>query len=191
MIRTWVDLCNKALTYIGEGRIGNMEESTEPAQLCGLLYEQARDEVLSAHPWASSLAYARLAEVVDEENLSGYTHCYQIPTTPGCLQIRRVFSPDSGIIVSDWQRRGDKIYCNAESPALDFIQQIETPKTLTPALAEAMVLRLAYRLSYRLSTDKQLMASLLQMYEFQLQRAKQEEGAEALILESDFSWSES
>jgi len=78
MVSTDVELCNHALSLLGESRIENLEQDNERARICNLFYAQTRDSLLSMYQWPFAVKRVSLA-MVDEENLTAYQHRYALP----------------------------------------------------------------------------------------------------------------
>ena len=57
---TEVDICNIALTNLGEAKIVSLTEATERARLSNLRYPDVRDAVLRSHPWNCATKRAKL-----------------------------------------------------------------------------------------------------------------------------------
>lgn len=50
-----VDLCNMALSKVGESFIRDIAEESRPAKMCALMFAPVRDCVLRAYPWRFAL----------------------------------------------------------------------------------------------------------------------------------------
>lgn len=88
-MQTEAQICNLALLRVGQRQtIDSLNEATEPAQLCSVLYPAARDALLCRHPWRWATRHQVLAELT--ETRSGWAHVYALPTD--CLEPRYIFS---------------------------------------------------------------------------------------------------
>lgn len=84
-----VDICNLALTHIGKQTIASLDESTEAARKCKLIYPICRDSVLRAASWKFATRIEALAELSDE-SVIGWTYVYKYPAR--CLFVRELFN---------------------------------------------------------------------------------------------------
>jgi len=188
MIKTVVGLCNQALTRLGASRIQSLEETSEPARLCNLLYEQTRDEVLWDYPWACALTRQRLAQIDPGDYGVEGENAYQLPQDPYCLRIVSVLDPELGAEVETWSVEGRVLYSPASEIILKYIGQIDDPGVFDSELAEAIVLKMATKLSVRLSGKANKEASFLQQYEYQLQKARWASGSQRPNPPNGFTW---
>ena len=77
-----VDICNRALSYLGANLISSIDEQTKSAQFCRLFYTDVLEEILRSHPW--NFATRRIAlNQVDYSTESGL-NAYQLPAD--CLR---------------------------------------------------------------------------------------------------------
>ena len=61
MATTFVEIANRAITYLGGDTITSLEDDTKEGRACLRLYEQSRDQLLRDHPWNFSIKRAVLA----------------------------------------------------------------------------------------------------------------------------------
>lgn len=87
-----VDICNLALTHIGQKKITSLSASTENARVMNRIYTTCRDEVLRRAKWKFAQVLATLTELEDE-TFVGWNFVYTFPSD--CIKIDRVFSDDS------------------------------------------------------------------------------------------------
>ena len=57
------DICNIALSSIGQGRIDSIDEDSEAARQCKLHYELTRKNLLSSYRWGFAERSEKLARV--------------------------------------------------------------------------------------------------------------------------------
>jgi hypothetical protein len=89
-----VGVYNLCLGRLGVGQaIGSPTENSVPAKTCNRFYDQCRQEVLRAFPWAFALRAEALA-LVSGQTFPGWTYVYQYPNK--CLNMR-VVADSSGI----------------------------------------------------------------------------------------------
>ena len=82
------DICNRALSRVGEARITSLTDDSKQARACNGAYTHIRDEVFRAHPWNSVITRAKLAKLADAPAF-GYDAHYQLPAD--CLRVVEVY----------------------------------------------------------------------------------------------------
>lgn len=87
MAASVVEVCNLALTHLGQRSIALITEATEQARKCNILFNPCRDAVLRLHPWNFATTVEALVEISGETVL-GWDYLYQMPSL--CLFARRV-----------------------------------------------------------------------------------------------------
>lgn len=106
---TNIGICNQSLGLLGAKQIVINTTSTNRT-LCELFWADARDEILSAHPWNFAVKLANTIETTAP--LGKYDHAFTVPSD--CL---RVLTVDEDPAVQ-WQRWGSTIVTNvSETPA--------------------------------------------------------------------------
>ena len=76
---TETDLCNMALSHIGEGLITSLDDDNETARICNQYYHHARRLVLSQYMWGFARRVEPLANIQVETYTGGYRHTYLYP----------------------------------------------------------------------------------------------------------------
>ena len=61
IVTSFVDICNRAITFLGSERITSLDDDTKEGRACKAIHEQTRDNVLRAHPWSFAMKRAALA----------------------------------------------------------------------------------------------------------------------------------
>lgn len=89
---TQVDIYNLALSRVRAGSVGSTTESSPQAIQCNILYEQARDHLLTLYPW-------RFAKTTRALSLTGTTpdewlYAYDYPND--CLRLHYILPANSG-----------------------------------------------------------------------------------------------
>lgn len=188
-----VDICNLALSHIGARSITSLDESTEQARQCSLLFETCRDSVLRAHEWNFATRIKPLAQIANEEAV-GWTFVYQYPTK--CLYIRRLFTeatvksakPDEfkQVIASGNTRA---IAANIEGAYIEYTEQVVDPAAYDTAFVEALSYKLAAELAQPLTGKAELSTAMLSVYRAMIEDAKRanaSEGYEEPVKSSDY-----
>ena len=134
-----VDICNRALTKIGEDRIIAITDNSKQAKACNHAYEFVRDSVLRMHPWNCTVTRVQLAPLVTTPAFT-YTYEYQIPSD--CLKVLEVDT------TYPWVVEGRKILTDEGTVLKVRYQKRETdPNQYDALLFEAIASKLAYELA--------------------------------------------
>ncbi len=113
MAASQVSICNIALQLVGAERITAIDDGSEQARSCDILYEPTRQELLRTHLWRFARARAALpASSIDP--LWGYDKAFPLPAD--CLS---VFAIDTGSYSTRgvrWTTEGGSILANTSAP---------------------------------------------------------------------------
>jgi len=139
-----VDICNRALSRVGEARITSLADDSKQARACTSAYAAVRDEVFRAHPWNSAITRTSLAKLSSSPSF-GYDDEYQLPAD--CLRVVEVY--DS---VYPWVVEGKKLLSDEGSPiSIRYVKREEDPNQWDSLLASAVAARLAVELCEELT----------------------------------------
>ena len=200
MVSTDVELCNHALSYIGESRISALTESNERARICNLLYSQTRDELLAMYQWPFAVGRVSLA-AVSEENLTRYLFRYALPSD--YLRLLDLVDPDTGKVmggvrqepyppgdsVETWpysrngvryQIEGNRLGTDESPCIIRYVKRVETPGLFPELFVSAFIPSLAAKIAPRLSQNNQLAGQMLALAQNAILRAKSELNMTAL-----------
>jgi hypothetical protein len=187
-----IEISNLALNAIGARTIASLEDETnQEAKTMNLLYAPTMDEVMSMHPWVSATKRARVAAVVEEENLSSWGYKYRLPND--CITVLSLLSPDYFLEIervevnqhrklSDraiFEREGKYILTDITPGIIKYVYFPTDAEQLRDILGEAVAMRLAYKAAIKLGRDVNLTAMLMQGFELSLLRAKMAEAADS------------
>jgi len=168
-----VQICNMALTHLGQSRINNLTDTSEASVLCNLYYETTRDEVLRSHEWNCALWYQSLAALAstDDDYLLGdyeeYDYQFQLPTNPFCLRVLEV----SDYPTYPYEVVSGYLLTNLSTVVIKYIRRVEDPTKFDPLLVKAISYRLAAELAIKITNSTKIRDDMLMMYELQLNRA--------------------
>jgi len=82
-----VDICNAALTKLGESRITDLSDDVKGAREMNAVYDLRRKALLRAYLWSFSMERVSLTALADAPDW-GYTVQYQLPAD--CLRVVQV-----------------------------------------------------------------------------------------------------
>lgn len=160
---TQLELCNVALSHLGEARIDALSDDTARARACALHYQPVLKEVLRSHRW--NFAVAR-DEIDADPTGPAFGWGYQYSLPEDCLRVLEVNDSEAGDWISDeWTIEGRKLLTNAATLRLVYIRDLDDEALTDPLFAQAFGLKLAVALteSIRGSTGKT--GELLQVYQ--------------------------
>ena len=170
-----IQICNLALSAIGEEQVQSLDDDNENARLCALCFEPSRDAVLRGYPWNRAMDRAQLASLT-EAPAFGYDYQYELPVD--CLRVFRLLDADL-LEIEEYRVEGRKILCNAEAPVyLQFVKRLEDSTDMDPLLARAVAALLAHDISYRRSSSLSLRQTLWTAFEEALKLARDADAAE-------------
>jgi|688.fasta_scaffold33106_2 hypothetical protein len=173
MATSIVQICNTALARIGVSNfIDSINEASQEAQVCKLLYEQCRDRVLREAHWPFARAYATLALVSDNEGkpwANEWQYAYRYPTD--AMVVWRILTPlgprqaiaepfDVG-----YDSTGRMIFTNMKDAAIEYTKRVEDVAQFDPSFSSALAWLLAAEISMPLSAVDALRKQALQMYQ--------------------------
>ena len=85
------DICNMALSYIGQGRINSIDDASEEARKCKVHYDHDRRRMLTAYPWGFAKRIGKLALYLNE--VPGWDYAYAYPAE--CLSVLYIYDAES------------------------------------------------------------------------------------------------
>lgn len=187
---TKTEICNLALTFLGQKTITSITEATTSAQKCNLLFDVARDTTLRAHPWNFATRIVELTEladdaVEDDELVTGWNYIYQYPTT--ALYIRKVFSSEStGFVEPDKFKEVLSSATQTKAIATDvnpaYCEYIEKELDISlydSSFTIALAYFLASQLAQSLTGDTNLSNRMFNLYQQSIDQAKYHNATEA------------
>jgi hypothetical protein len=173
VITSMLDIANMALSKLGAKPITSFLGTDPITEQVNLYFQNTIDEVLTSHSWSCATFRETLAEVVTSEPLTGYRYRYQLPSSPYCLFINRLFNPETGLEYPDiYRREGRHLLTNYSPCGLIFTGRLTEPADFDTDLVQTIVLRLAYYLAPSVSRDTKKEDKLLQQYYIKLTEAQ-------------------
>ena len=169
-----VEICNLALSYIGDSSISALSDSNDRARACNIHYEVQRDATLRAHPWNFAIKREALAQDSgwsDDE----WTYAYELPS-----DYLRMLSPVEeypGEI--EYAIENNLVLCNDDTLTIKYIAQITDTGYFDSIFVDVLAQRLAASLAMALSKQKKLVDMMWQAYNQKLNEARQINGLES------------
>ncbi|MBF0188921.1 MAG: hypothetical protein HQL50_13445 [Magnetococcales bacterium] len=165
-----VQICNLALSKIGEESITALSDNSQTARHCALLYEPMRDAVLQAHAWNFATSRVELGRSTDTPAF-GYAYNYALPAD--CVRVIQMEDPDT-----NYKVEGRNLLTDASEAKIIYIKSVTDPNQFTPLFIEALSARLAMELAIPITDSNTLTRSLVQLYEAKIQEARQADATE-------------
>lgn len=84
------EICNMALSYLGNGRINSVDDAAEDARKCKIHYDHDRRRMLAAYSWGFAKRIERLALFTSD--VPGWDYAYSYPAE--CISVIYVYDKD-------------------------------------------------------------------------------------------------
>lgn len=148
-MKSSVDICNTALSYVGSEPIMTLDDESKESRLCRQFYDSCRHALLRTAPWSFALRRAVLARELQTNN-------FKLPTD--CLYVVRTSTPDyfivSGFIETDEQ-----------SLEIIYVEDVTDVIQMDVLFRELLAYRIAKEICFNLTADLNLQQMLEQKYE--------------------------
>lgn len=167
MATSIVEICNAALSLIGEKQITNatLSSNTEAERQCSLMFPIIRDKVLREHPWNFAESRATLAALVETPAFE-FDYYYQLPSD--CLRVLRLYETDENFRVEANRR----LATDATPCQLIYTAKVTDPAQFDSGYTHAVIYHLAAHLAMVLSDNRTLAAELRQAASNETKMAK-------------------
>lgn len=165
-----VEICNRAATKLGAGRIVSMSDGNKVARAFSAIWETVRRAELRRRSWAFALARASLPALADVPAW-GYALAYQLPSD----YLRLVQANDYFITPSLTDYRdsddapyaieGSKILTDFAAPLkIRYVRDITDPGAFDACFVEVLASKLAYEACYDITQSNQGREAMAQDY---------------------------
>lgn len=163
------DICNLALSHIGDARINSIDGTDTREVTCKTFYDQAKREVLSTIPWTFARKRALLSTLVEAP---AFDWAYQAALPGDYLRVLKVVAGDVDVDADQVSREldrfevsGGNILSNSNLVGILYIADLENPGQYSDPFNAALARLLASYLSTSVSGDVQLGQSQRMIYE--------------------------
>lgn len=172
MAFTEVEVCNLALTELGEDAITSLDDDSDRARVCKKFYGPSRNATLRAHPWNFALKRAQLAQLATAPAW-GFSYAYQLPSD--CLRVLR-FDVDGAV----WRIEARTLVTNESEAKVLYIAETIDPNLFDATFADTLAAHLAWRLAYTVTGKRNLGAQMWELYKQRLAAARTADGMEGV-----------
>ncbi len=151
-----VQICNRALLKIGESPILALDNTTKASRNCALVYPDARDALLRAHPWNFAIKRATLALLPDKP-LGEYSQQYALPA-----DLLRMLEPNRELY--HYRIEGNKILSTFDISHIKYIRKVNAVAEFDSSFREALITQVAFELAISIPDNQNLRSSLWNEY---------------------------
>ena len=144
-------MCNKALTKLGEQPITNLSDDTERARVLNRVYELSLKTILSEGKWNFAVKRANLTEldVTLAWTYAGEAYVYQKPT-----DMIRIFDKSSS--TATFREEGDYIISDTSGLGVLYVYYLDDPAKYSASFVEAFIDRLCADIAYMIVNSASL-----------------------------------
>lgn len=165
-----VEICNRALTKVGDDRIISIDDDTERARVLKAVWATVRDSEIRARNWNFAMKRASLAALSSTPDW-GFDNEYQLPSD--CLRVVQVNDHFMSVSLSDYrvdqetpfQIEGKKILTDIAAPLkIRYLRRVESTAELDDSFVDVFVCRLAAEVCEKLSQNTAKKESIISEY---------------------------
>lgn len=169
---TDIDICNIALTKLGQNTIISFNDETENARKLNIIYYQTKKALLREHIWN----FANRTEIltltaIDDDN---WKYIYIYP--PNCLYIDKIFNISDEDLYFDFEilniNNQKYIATNLEQARIKYICDIINPNVYDNLFIECLINKLAGDLAQSITGNLELSSIFYSLYQETLAKAK-------------------
>lgn len=142
-----VDICNKALSLLGQEAIVSLDDDSPQAFACRLHWPLLRDEILRGHKWNCAAGRANLGRLVQTPAF-GFKYYFQLPAD--CLMVKEL------VPAQDFEVEGNLLLCDSETASIKYIKSETDSTRYDPQLSAAFSFLLASELAYQSTSSASL-----------------------------------
>lgn len=166
-----IDLCNSALTLLGQPTITSLSTNSRAAKLVNQRYQYIIDAVLRAYPW--NCAIERKSLVADSTAPAfGFDYRFALPTSPYCLKVIEMEEKDMIFKVE-----GRYLLTDESSAKISYIARIAVGN-FDSLLFEAVAARIAADIAFPLTNSNSMAQQAWSGYQLKIQEAQDTDAQE-------------
>lgn len=178
-----VDVCNFALTMLGESAIESIDDDLDSARTLRKLYYIGRDAVLEESEW--TFATRRFLPAVNAAMPEwGYSYSFPIPSDIiRVIQVDKNWTGQVGISNVNQPRNpvdhvieGREILCNDSVIYCKGIRRIDDEGIYSPLFVEAFAAKLAYLAAIPITESTKKQMAMFEFYTASIKKAKSRDG---------------
>lgn len=150
-----VDIWNYALLRVGSRPLADVDDDTESARVCAVMWPFARRHVLRSHSWNAATVRTSLSPLVAAP---AWDFEYQFALPADCLHLMEVDTTD------DWRIENGYILADEATIDIRYIKDETDVTKYDASLAVVMGLRLAVEICEKLTSSRGKRELLLDEY---------------------------
>lgn len=184
---TVIEICNLALTHLGQAPIISFEDpNNRVEELCGIHYPLVRDVIVESRMWTFATVRARIETTQKDEWGAQYLHNVPEDWLKVFRAYRRVNVTGKGP-QANWVMEGNKILSDEKILYIWGVIRITDPSTFPPMVVSTMAERLASDMCVTITENRRLKNDLLKAHEKSLNEASSRDGGQGRseIIESN------
>ncbi len=168
MALTDIALCSRALIRLGAQPITSFTDGSTESEICGALYPQSRDALLSAYGWNFATGQIEL-NALDENPIGEFSKVFALPN-----DFLRALTAGSGSVNSgiDYRIMRGKLYTNATEIILTYIFRVDESE-FPPYFDSILISRMAAELCIPLTENTSRYETFMRLAETEFSRARQ------------------
>lgn len=152
-------ICNIALSEIGEDPILSLDENSRAARACNLVYDDIRKKVLRSHDWNFATDRVELALLTGSPSF-GFDYQYQLPSD----YLRLTATSWDEYADVKYKIEGNKLLINESSISIVYVKDFKDSANFDELFQEALSFRIASKLAIKLADDKTLRDRMMEEY---------------------------
>lgn len=163
-----VDICNLALSRIGQKSISSIDESGI-AEKCKIEFNPTKEAILRDYPWSFATRIEALAPI-SEESFFEWDYVYAYPKN--CLAVRKIFNAQTYSstekqpyrVITSNNASKLLILCNLETAYIEYTANITDTTIFDVSFVDAFSWRLGANLAKSLTGNASLATDLMNTY---------------------------
>lgn len=166
-----VDIANLALFKIGKKAILTLDDASDEARVCKLMYQTVLEGVLRSHKWRFAMKQA--GPLAADVEAPTWRYQYRYPLPPDCLRVVRVNADEDG---NSWEIQGQSILTDQVTPYIEYIYRVTNTALFDALFVQAFVEALATEIAIPLTNTPTLVSLSSQAYAAKIQEARTTDG---------------
>jgi hypothetical protein len=164
-----IAICSRALIRLGAQPISSFDDGSVESEICGALYAQSRDALLSAYGWSFATGQVELS-ALDETPSGEYRNVFALPND--YLRALTAGSGNGSTSGLDYRIMHGKLYCNSVTVLLTYIYRANESE-FPPYFDSILISRMAAELCIPLTENTSRFDTLMRLAETEFSRARQ------------------
>jgi hypothetical protein len=170
-----VEICNIALTRIGQETINALDEESTEAKKCNVIYDALRRETLRTHSWAFASKIRSLVKSATD-TVPGWEYAYIYPKD--CLYVQKVYSIAGNKELAEFRKIHSNVgtylvlVTNVDSAVMEYTADVTDSTLFDSLFVSALAWNIAANLAQSLTADAQIIQQAANMYRYTIDQAK-------------------